>query len=115
VDADPPPKADPSQAWPSRRRALFQWAAAIVAIWELMVLLAMNVATAEPKPTWLIIMALCTGPVLTAAMLLPYLRWGEREHRRAAGLCLACGYSLQGNISGQCPECGAAIGKSFTD
>jgi hypothetical protein len=28
--------------------------------------------------------------------------------RRAAGLCLKCGYDLTGNVSGVCPECGAA-------
>jgi len=109
VDEEPPPNSDPARAWPSRRKALFQWAAAIVAIWEVTVLLALNVATSSPKPMWLILVALTTGPALLALMLVPYLRWGEREHRRAAGLCLACGYSLQGNVSGQCPECGAVI------
>lgn len=30
----------------------------------------------------------------------------RRENRRAANLCEACGYSLAGNTSGICPECG---------
>ena len=29
--------------------------------------------------------------------------------RRVSGLCVMCGYSLTGNTSGTCPECGAAI------
>ena len=28
--------------------------------------------------------------------------------RRGAGLCMRCGYDLTGNLSGVCPECGAA-------
>lgn len=31
------------------------------------------------------------------------------EHARALNLCPACGYSLVGNESGLCPECGRAI------
>ncbi len=34
----------------------------------------------------------------------PLRRW--RRHRR--GLCLRCGYNLEGNLSGVCPECGEA-------
>ncbi len=32
----------------------------------------------------------------------------RRHARRAAGLCASCGYNLTGNVSGRCPECGAA-------
>ena len=32
-------------------------------------------------------------------------------HRRRNGLCLRCGYNLEGNVSGVCPECGEAIGQ----
>lgn len=31
----------------------------------------------------------------------------RRDARRAAGLCIRCGYDLRGNVSGRCPECGA--------
>lgn len=33
-----------------------------------------------------------------------------RLQRQAAGLCLRCGYSLTGNISGVCPACGTPTG-----
>jgi hypothetical protein len=31
------------------------------------------------------------------------------RRRQVAGACLACGYSLTGNTSGTCPECGTPI------
>jgi hypothetical protein len=33
----------------------------------------------------------------------------RRHRRRKKGLCLQCGYSLKGNVSGVCPECGEQI------
>lgn len=33
----------------------------------------------------------------------------RRYRRRKRGLCLRCGYNLEGNVSGACPECGEAI------
>lgn len=44
-------------------------------------------------PLWPIVVGCAVGAVVT------------RKRRRRAGLC-ACGYSLQGNTSGRCPECG---------
>jgi len=32
----------------------------------------------------------------------------ETSNRRKEGRCLQCGYSLRANLSGICPECGAA-------
>jgi hypothetical protein len=32
----------------------------------------------------------------------------RRRTRHAKGLCARCGYDLRGNVSGVCPECGAA-------
>lgn len=32
----------------------------------------------------------------------------RRDARLEAGQCVACGYSLTGNVSGRCPECGKA-------
>lgn len=33
----------------------------------------------------------------------------RRRRRLRRGLCLTCGYSLAGNVSGVCPECGGQI------
>jgi hypothetical protein len=41
------------------------------------------------------------GLTLLKRVVIPY-------RRRRAGKCVACGYSLIGNESGTCPECGAA-------
>jgi len=50
-----------------------------------------------------------TVPVwfLLASAILPtgYLFWTDRKAK--PGHCAACGYSLTGNTSGTCPECGA--------
>jgi len=40
--------------------------------------------------------------------LIPIVVFGRRRRRRGSDepLCSACGYSLRGNVSGRCPECG---------
>jgi len=38
------------------------------------------------------------------SIALPYLR------EEISSLCISCGYSLTGNVSGVCPECGTKIG-----
>jgi hypothetical protein len=57
-------------------------------------------------------------PVLLMAMLpiaVVTLRWAGRRRRLKLSLCLRCGYSLTGNTSGVCPECGTAVtGKAAT-
>ena len=54
-------------------------------------------------PHWsLVAMSLIVG----ATRWWPTLRAQSRRRRH---LCLACGYSLTGNVSGTCPECGTAI------
>lgn len=37
----------------------------------------------------------------------------EVERLLAPGVCKKCGYSLEGNTSGMCPECGTAIRPAF--
>jgi uncharacterized paraquat-inducible protein A len=34
-----------------------------------------------------------------------------QHRRRAMGCCIKCGYSLTGNSSGVCPECGTSTAK----
>jgi len=47
---------------------------------------------------------------LTALLPLAALwGWRRRLSRTRKGLCSGCGYSLSGNVSGVCPECGQAI------
>jgi hypothetical protein len=50
--------------------------------------------------------------VLAIAVPLPVL-WAIQKRRHArrvrAGHCLSCGYSLRGNTTGICPECGTAV------
>lgn len=56
-------------------------------------------------PNWLpFAMAIPTGFILTRRLVLGPIR---RRRRRQRGECLPCGYSLTGNVSGRCPECGA--------
>jgi len=43
-------------------------------------------------------------------MLLGALRWRDRARKAPPdNLCLHCGYSLIGNVSGICPECGERV------
>ena len=53
-------------------------------------------------PLWL--------PFLLIALPTGWLFWSDHK-RKKPGLCPSCGYSLTGNTSGACPECGAvAVG-----
>src|SRR5439155_5802664 len=51
-------------------------------------------------------------PLVALLLLTPGVAglWARvrRRTRRAKGLCVRCGYDLRGNVSGVCPECGAA-------
>ena len=51
----------------------------------------------------------CAYGVFAVGLLLWYRMDGPVERRRdrmKRGKCLHCGYSLTGNVSGVCPECG---------
>ena len=50
-------------------------------------------------PVWLLVVAVGLPTAL--------LWW--RDRRPKAGFCNVCQYDLTGNVSGVCPECGAAV------
>ncbi|NLX23240.1 MAG: hypothetical protein GXY55_16435 [Phycisphaerae bacterium] len=56
-------------------------------------------------------MAIAVLILLIASLIL--LIYGIRQRRRLAisprAICRSCGYDLQGNVSGRCPECGTEI------
>ncbi len=56
---------------------------------------------------WFPLAVLVAYPTLTFIRG-PMRRW-RRWRRKERGLCLTCGYNLQGNVSGVCPECGTEI------
>jgi Flp pilus assembly protein TadB len=63
-------------------------------------------------PIWALVIV--AAPIALAGLALaPFIRQGYRQERRAdrlkSGRCLACGYSLRGNTSGVCPECGTPV------
>jgi hypothetical protein len=59
-------------------------------------------------PFWLSATILAVYPIL-AFLRTPAKRW----YRRRIGSCGVCGYNLNGNESGTCPECGTAINKNL--
>ncbi len=59
-------------------------------------------------PFWALVVILAAYPV-TSFIRGPVMRW--RRHR--VGACLKCGYSLSGNSSGVCPECGTPARKDW--
>jgi hypothetical protein len=54
-------------------------------------------------PFWAVALLAFTVSVWT------WLAYRRRRDRDRPGHCNACGYDLKGNVSGVCPECGAAI------
>ena len=77
------------------------------------VTLAALVYTAGPRPRywaekrWIVPTALLIAPPVAVFVL--GVRAGAAEAKRAGRLprkCQKCGYDLNGNVSGVCPECG---------
>jgi hypothetical protein len=54
-------------------------------------------------PYWFLVLA--TGVIAGIVLY----RQGVRRKRRDAPVCVRCGYSLTGNVSGVCPECGVPM------
>ena len=57
-------------------------------------------------PSWFLLMF--AGLLGTYPTVVFIRRPFRLARRRRNGWCLGCGYDLQGNVSGVCPECGAA-------
>ena len=67
------------------------------------------VAVAVPVLPWGTFLLTCVtvaGSIAAADRFAVDRRTGLRRRRRRLGQCLHCGYSLRGNVSGICPECG---------
>ncbi len=65
---------------------------------------------------WMVRVSLAIPTIVLAALVLavfglPRLR---RRLRAKRSQCLRCGYDLTGNVSGVCPECGAAVAAAPT-
>jgi membrane protein implicated in regulation of membrane protease activity len=61
-------------------------------------------------PTWVQAAVVAAVIPLAAVGGARDARRSRRRRRKELGLCASCGYSLTGNTSGVCPECGAAVG-----
>jgi hypothetical protein len=55
-----------------------------------------------PGVVWAIVFAISMLRARRGARAIRSILWRDR------GLCPACGYDLTANVSGTCPECGAA-------
>ena len=71
-------------------------------------MLCASIAFSSVMVRWKSEMVLAALSIGAIALYVEARHRGRR--RRARGvLCLSCGYNLTGNVSGVCPECGAAI------
>ena len=55
-------------------------------------------------PMWLVFVVLAIPAIV--------LWWRDLRARVPAGCCAVCGYCLEGNVSGRCPECGTAVART---
>jgi hypothetical protein len=65
-------------------------------------------ASEAAVPIWMLSLATSTLP------LLALWRWHRRRRTLKLNACSTCGYSLKGNTSGVCPECGSPATKKPT-
>jgi divalent metal cation (Fe/Co/Zn/Cd) transporter len=61
----------------------------------------------QVKPFDAVMVALIA--TLSALVAILLFRFRRRLQRRLRGECVVCGYSMTGNLSGVCPECGTAL------
>ena len=87
---------------------------ALVVLAELAGLLGVYIVTAVAVPVlpwghFLVVCVLVAGSIAAADRFAVDRRHSLRRRRRRLGQCLHCGYSLHGNLSGVCPECGLPV------
>ena len=58
---------------------------------------------------WLFLVPVVVGVIVVMVQFHRVVPVSEQQRLKDAGCCLQCEYDLQGNQSGVCPECGAAI------
>lgn len=109
-DRSPQEKADPAPTgdWPQWWKRTAWGAGVMTVVAEGIIVLALA-GSPTRQPTWMIGVALLTVPALLVLLLLPLRAARRRELRHEQGDCSVCGYSLTGNISGVCPECGSSF------
>ena len=61
-----------------------------------------HISYSAKAPLWLVALFLAVYPVFASYRL-------YRNRPPPPGHCQSCGYNLTGNVSGVCPECGAAV------
>ncbi len=67
------------------------------------------------RVTWLVFPLWVSTSFLALLGTLPLAHGPVQKWRRKRnGLCLECGYNLEGNRSGRCPECGVKFRKTST-
>jgi hypothetical protein len=92
--------------WRARRHYLLaSLAASLTAACVWMAVLSISNGLSNIWPIALVSWTMLSLPVALLVGL-PFLL---RRKRRVPGTCLRCGYSLTGNVSGVCPECGSVV------
>ena len=59
-------------------------------------------------PAWFLFILVASYPAL---VFIRSIGW-RRRYRKKHGRCVQCGYNLEGNVSGVCPECGTEYPKA---
>jgi hypothetical protein len=108
-------EADQSRKPPWRELLLVRCLPALIAAIAWMLALA---DLSNGLSVMMLAIAFIGAPILTVVLSSvagPRREASIRYRRRMAGECVFCGYSLRGNVSGRCPECGQLVSESATD
>jgi len=76
--------------------------------------LSTRISSRGNRIIWLVFPLWLPTVLLTLITLIPVVTGPVRRWRRKrTGCCIYCGYQLQGNRTGRCPECGTRFRASF--